>query len=115
MVAIPKAFYTLVYLVINSIVIDLFYVRNRRNVLLIITTKGEQLSKEVTHRFVRGVTILQAKGAYTGEEKQMLYCACSSFEVVDITNLVKEIDEHAFVTVLEANKVHGNFLNKEIR
>ena len=113
--AIPKAFYTLVYLVINSIVIDLFYVRNRRNVLLIITTKGEQLSKEVTHRFVRGVTVLQAKGAYTGEEKQMLYCACSSFEVVDITNLVKEIDEHAFVTVLEANKVHGNFLNKEIR
>ncbi len=113
--AIAKAFYTLVYLVINSIVIDLFYIRNRRAVLLITTTKGEQLSKEITHNFVRGVTVMQAKGAYTGEEKQVLYCACSSFEVLDITNKVKEVDNHAFITVLEANKIHGNFLNKELR
>ena len=113
--AIAKAFYTLVYLVINSIVIDLFYIRNKRAVLLITTSKGEQLSKEITHTFVRGVTVLEAKGAYTGEAKQVLYCACSSFEVIDITNKVKEIDDHAFISVLEANKVHGNFLNKELR
>ena len=113
--AIAKAFYTLVYLVINSIVIDLFYIRNRRAVLLITTTKGEELAKEITHSFVRGVTVMQAKGGYTGEEKQVLYCACSSFEVIDITNKVKEIDDHAFITVLEANKVHGNFINKELR
>ena len=28
--AIAKAFYTMIYLVINSIVIDLFYIRNKR-------------------------------------------------------------------------------------
>ena len=113
--AIAKAFYTLIYLVINSIVIDLFYIRNKRAILLITTSKGQEVSKIITHSFVRGVTMMDAKGAYTGEHKDLLYCACSSFEVPEITKQVKAIDEHAFITVLEANKVHGNFLNKELR
>ena len=113
--ALAKAFYTLVYLVISSIVIDLFYIRNKRTILFIITSKGKQISDEITHHFVRGVTAFDAKGAYTGEHKDFLYCACSSFEVVEIIKKVKAIDEHAFISVVEANKVHGNFLNKELR
>ena len=113
--AIAKTFYTLVYLVINSIVIDIFYIRNRRAILFITTSKGDEVSKEITTHFVRGVTRLDAKGGYTGAHKDFLYCACSSFEVIDIIKKVKDIDEHAFVSVLEANKVHGNFINKELR
>ena len=113
--AISRTLYTLVYLVINAIVIDIFYIRNRRAVLLITTSKGDEISKEITSNFVRGVTKLDAKGGYTGEHKDFLYCACSSFEVIDIINKVKVIDPNAFVSVLEANKVHGNFLNKELR
>ena len=77
--------------------------------------ENEKVTKCITHNFVRGVTMMDAKGAYTGEHKDLLYCACSSFEVPEITNRVKTIDEHAFISVLEANKVHGNFLNKELR
>ena len=113
--AIAKTFYTLVYLVLNSIVIDIFYIRNRRAILFITTSKGDEVAKEITTHFIRGVTRLDAKGGYTGEHKDFLYCACSSFEVIDIIKRVKDIDEHAFVSVIEANKVHGNFLNKELR
>lgn len=113
--AIANAFYTLVYLVINSIVIDLFYTRNRRAILFITTSKGKEVADIITHHFVRGVTSLDAKGAYTGEHKDFLYCACSSFEVVEMIKKIKTIDDHAFVSVLEASKVHGNFLNKELR
>lgn len=113
--AIAKAFYTLVYLVINSMVIDIFYTRNKRNVLLITTSKGQEVADAITHVFVRGATIMNAKGAYTGADKNVLYCACSSFEVANIAKKVKEIDEHAFISVLDASKVHGNFLSKELR
>lgn len=112
---IANGFYTLVYLVINSIVIDLFYTRNKRAILFITTSKGKEVADVITHHFVRGVTSLDAKGAYTGEHKDFLYCACSSFEVVDIIKKIKSIDDHAFVSVLEASKVHGNFLSKELR
>ena len=113
--ALSKSFYTLVYLVVSSIVIDLFYIRNKRAILFITTSKGKEIVKEITEHFVRGVTFLDAKGGYTGEHKDLLYCACSSFEVVDIVKKVKELDNHAFISVVEANKVHGNFLNKELR
>lgn len=113
--ALSKAFYTLIYLVLSSIVIDLFYIRNKRAILFITTSKGKEISNEITRKFVRGVTTMDAKGGYTGEHKDLLYCACSSFEVVDIVKKVKEIDDHAFISVVEANKVHGNFLNKELR
>ena len=79
------------------------------------TSKGKEIVKVITEEFVRGVTLLDAKGGYTGEHKDLLYCACSSFEVVDIVKRVKELDNHAFISVVEANKVHGNFLNKELR
>ena len=113
--AIAKAFYTLVYLVINSLVIDIFYTRNKRAVLLITTSKGDEVADVITHQFVRGATIMSAKGAYTGADKNVLYCACSSFEVANIAKRVKEIDEHAFISVLDASKIHGNFLSKELR
>ncbi len=113
--AIAKAFYTMIYLVISSIVIDIFFIRNKRVVLLITTQKGNEIAHEITNQFIRGVTILDARGGYTGEHKDFLYCACSSFEVIEIIKKVKEIDEHAFVSAIEANKVHGNFLNKELR
>ena len=113
--ALSKSFYTLVYLVVSSIVIDLFYIRNKRTILFITTSKGKEIVKVITEQFVRGVTLLDAKGGYTGEHKDLLYCACSSFEVVDIVKRVKELDNHAFISVVEANKVHGNFLNKELR
>ena len=96
-------------------VIDIFYTRNKRAVLLITTTKGQEVADAITHVFVRGATIMNAKGAYTGSDKSVLYCACSSFEVTSIAKKVKEIDEHAFISVLEASKVHGNFLSKELR
>lgn len=112
---IANAFYTLIYLVLSSMVIDLFYIRNKRTILFITTVKGKEIADEITHHFSRGVTILDAKGAYTGEHKDFLYCACSSFEVVEIVKKVKTIDERAFISVVEANKVHGNFLNKELR
>lgn len=113
--AIAKAFYTLIYLVLSSMVIDLFYIRNKRVILLITTNKGSEIAHEITSQFVRGVTMLDAKGGYTGEHKDFLYCACSTFEVLEIIKKIKSIDEHAFVSVIEANKVHGNFLNKELR
>lgn len=112
---IAKAFYTMIYLVINSLVIDIFYTRNKRAVLLITTTKGQEVADEITHKFIRGGTIINAKGAYTGKDRQLLYCACATFEVLEITKCIKEIDEHAFISVIEANKIHGNFLNKQLR
>ena len=113
--AIPKAFYTLVYLVISSIVIDLFYVRNKRNIVYITTSKGKEISDVINQKYIRGVTKISATGAFTGEARDLLYCACTSFEVDGIIKEITKIDEHAFISVVPANKIIGNFINKDLR
>lgn len=56
----------------------------------------------------RGVTLLQAKGAYTGAEKQVLMIAFKQREIVDLKRRVYELDPEAFLIVCDARDVLGN-------
>ena len=56
----------------------------------------------------RGVTLLQAKGAYTGAEKQVLMIAFKQKEIVDLKRRVYELDPEAFLIVCDAHEVLGN-------
>ena len=56
----------------------------------------------------RGVTLLQAKGAYTGAEKQVLMSAFKQKEIVDLKRRVYELDPEAFLIVCDARDVLGN-------
>lgn len=73
----------------------------------IITDEKDQVAKEILLNLNRGVTGIQAKGMYSHEEKCMLYCVVSKKEVVALKDLVKEIDENAFIIVTDAREVLG--------
>ena len=55
----------------------------------------------------RGVTVIDAKGAYTGERKDMLLCVVSKKEIVEVKELVAQIDPRAFVIVNDVREVLG--------
>lgn len=56
----------------------------------------------------RGVALLQAKGAYTGAEKQVLMIAFKQKEIVDLKRRVYELDPEAFLIVCDARDVLGD-------
>ena len=56
----------------------------------------------------RGVTLLQAKGAYTGAEKQVLMIAFKQKEIVELERRGYELDPEAFRIVCDARDVLGN-------
>ena len=76
-------------------------------VAYIITDYKDQVSAAIMKDLNRGVTGIQAKGMYSNQEKCMLYCVVSKKEVVSLKDLVKEIDEKAFVIVTDAREVLG--------
>lgn len=76
-------------------------------VAYIITDHKDQVSAAIMKDLNRGVTGLQAKGMYSNQEKCMLYCVVSKKEVVSLKDLVKEIDEKAFIIVTDAREVLG--------
>ena len=55
----------------------------------------------------RGVTGLDAKGMYTGDDKCVLYCVVSKKEIVALKEIVAEIDPTAFVIVSDVREVFG--------
>ena len=55
----------------------------------------------------RGTTILQARGGYQGDPKQVVMCACSSKEMFAVQQTAKRVDPQSFLIVLESNEVHG--------
>ena len=61
----------------------------------IISDKYKEISDAIMTRMGRGVTGLAAKGMYSDETKNMLFCVVSRKEIVEIKEIVSEYDPKA--------------------
>ncbi len=73
----------------------------------VITTATDQVRREVMSELNRGVTLLSAKGGYSGEERPLLLCVVSAQEVARLKLIVRRADEKAFVFISDAHEVLG--------
>lgn len=73
----------------------------------IITRKPDELSQILMDELSRGVTGLSAKGMYSGEKKNMLFCVVSRKEIVRLKELALNLDPDAFVIVTDVREVLG--------
>lgn len=73
----------------------------------IITSKGDEVKGFIMENLGRGVTIYDAKGAYTGEEKEVLITVMSRKEFIRLREFIKEVDKNAFITVSTVHEVLG--------
>jgi uncharacterized membrane-anchored protein YitT (DUF2179 family) len=53
------------------------------------------------------VTLMSARGAYTGAERTVLYCVVSRSEVAQIKGLVHDSDPEAFMVIGHAHEALG--------
>lgn len=84
---------------------------------LIVTSKGNHLSDEIYKRLGRTTTTIKGKGLISGE-KEVLYCVLTRSEIFELRHIVEEMDESAFVTILEVSDIIGNHIkssNKVIK
>ena len=83
------------------------YGTNSGKLTLIITDHPKQMVDEIDRIAGRGATILKAVGGYSGDAKEVVMCASNSKEMYAIRKRVHEIDERAFVIIVESNEVIG--------
>ena len=55
----------------------------------------------------RGVTHLEAKGAYTGKQQPVVLCVAARQEIMSVKRIVQEEDEKAFMFITEAHEALG--------
>lgn len=75
--------------------------------VMIITENPEKITHQILNELDRGVTIFHAEGGYTRQQRPVLYCVVNRNEVVRLKNLVRAVDQHAFVTVSTIHEVLG--------
>lgn len=111
-----KAMYSLVaYFIISKMIDVVLKGLDESYAVMIVSDEYEEIADALMHRLGRGVTYLHGQGAYTGDDKQVLYCVVTRLEVVKLKEIALEKDETAFVTI---NPVHdivgGRFKKKSI-
>lgn len=107
-IGLVKAMYTLIAVYIGAKVIDFIVDGLEEKVAVFIISNSPQLVlSSVTNKMSRGITVLEGRGGYTGDDKEVLYIVISRQEVVRLKNMISEIDEKAYVTVHQVQEVIG--------
>lgn len=107
-----NALYTMVALYVTIAVIDMIHTRHEKVTAMIITHKAEELQKAIHEKMVRGITIIPAKGAYSKENKNMLYLVITRYELYDLEQIINQVDENAFTNIVQTVGIFG-FFRKE--
>lgn len=100
--------YGIAYTVISGVVMDniVFGGFNVR-AAYVVTSKPEEIKKQIYDKLNRGVTEIYARGGYTLEDKKILLCVLTTREYYFLRSMALEIDPSAFVFVEKASEVHG--------
>ena len=102
-----RAMYSLLTYVITFKVIDAVSEGlEQAKAALIITDKGTKLSKEIYKKLGRTTTTIRGKGLISGE-KEVLYCVLTRIELYELRHIVEDMDESAFITILEVSDLIG--------
>ena len=103
------ALYGFIAQVVCAYVTDMvLYGLDTAKVAYIISDKAHAISDAIVEDMDRGVTVLPAKGAYSGDDKWVLMCAFKQKEIVDLKALIFDMDPKAFIIVCDAHEVTGN-------
>ncbi len=93
---------------VSSLVIDKIFLGGKTAyVAHIVTTTPEQISRDVIKILDRTTTILECKGAYSGEHKNVVMVSFTMREYREILSIVSKYDKKAFITVNKAHEVSG--------
>ena len=98
---------TLIAVVIAIVVDKLLYRTSSGKVTLIVTDKGQEMCDTILAVTDRGSTILNGIGSYTGDNKDVVFCACNNKQMYGIRKLAKRVDPHCFFVIMESNEVIG--------
>lgn len=81
---------------------------NRSLVATIISRQPGEIRPAILQQLSLGLTVLEGRGGYTGERRDVLLVVLAPAELVGLKHIVQSIDPEAFVVVSDATEVLGH-------
>ncbi len=85
---------------------------DRSKEVMIITDKGKEISSALMNEFACGTTKIAATGGYSNNDKTIIYFVVNRFQIAKMRNIVRSIDENAFMTISEVADVFRSSDNR---
>ncbi|WP_066048855.1 YitT family protein [Robertmurraya korlensis] len=109
-----RAMYSILAYVIASKAIDVVITgMEESKSVWIISDLAHEIGDAVNDRLGRGVTYLHGEGAYTGDDKKVIFCIITRLEESKMTSIVEEIDPSAFLAIADIAEVRGGRFKKK--
>jgi uncharacterized membrane-anchored protein YitT (DUF2179 family) len=81
---------------------------DRAKSAMIITTKPDEICRELSAAFETGTTKIDAVGGYSNSNKTVVYFVVNRFQVTKMKDIVRAIDPTAYITITEVADVFAN-------
>lgn len=105
---IDNAMYGIIAMYISSVAMDMVVYGSANAKLAIIVSDQYEVITQKLMSMGLGATILKGRGAFTGNDKQVLMCAAKPRHITAIKTAVTAIDpEKSFIIVCDAREVYG--------
>lgn len=104
------AFYSALAVFISGKTVDFVNTKQKKVQIMLVTEHSEELIPMLQHLLKRGITIVNnVEGGFLKEEKKILFIVASQKEVNYLNQLVKNVDEHAFMSISPGVVTNTNF------
>lgn len=103
------AMYTMASIYITGVVIDRIHTKHMKLSLMVITSREEEIKKELLGRLLRGITVMEGEGAFSKAKRKILFTVITKYELAFVKDIIKKVDPDAFVTVNQTLEIMGNF------
>lgn len=92
----------------------IIYGVSRGSMILIISEHNDKIRNMIINDLNRGVTVLKAQGGYSGQDKNVLLCACYDNQTHKLIKKIKSADENAFFIVTQSKQILGKGFRNNI-
>ncbi len=106
------ALYAVIVVFVQSKLVDMLVYGGQESRFLLIFSQHPQEIADKLLKQERGVTLLQGKGAYSGEERPVIATAVYKSDYTKVKRLIKETDPAAFIITTGAAEVLGEGFQK---
>ena len=110
-----SAMYSILTYFIASKVIDaVMEGLNSSKSVRIISDDAGLIGNALIEKLDISITYLKGIGGYSGQDKDIIYCVISRLELPKMIEITKEIDSHAFISVVDVHETYGGRFRKRI-
>ena len=105
---VEKALYAGITVFVTSYTLDLvLYGRDGAKLIYIISDRSTQIAERLLEELEIGVTYIKGQGAYSGREKNVIFCVLHKRLAPRAEEIIKEEDPAAFLIITSASEIYG--------